>query len=67
MYNIPMEKLMLARPENILRLARYLKLNTQDMSYPQVLHMVHDKLSLPVERFDNPVKKADYECMWENI
>ena len=66
-YRISYFKLIAARPEYILRLARFLKIETQDISYPQVLHMVHENLSYPPERFDSPQKKADYESMWENL
>ena len=67
--DIKVAKLKKARSENLLRLAlaRALRLNTTGMSHNQVARLIRWRITRPVIRFADPVKRTDYAAMWENL
>ena len=56
-----------AKQENLIRLAKALKLDIRGMSQGHIVRLVAWRLSRPVTRFADPNKRSDYEAMWENL
>lgn len=67
MVQITVAKLKKAKPENLLRLARSLKLNTEGMSHRQIARLIRWRITRPVVRFSDPAKRQAYAAMWESL
>jgi hypothetical protein len=65
--NLSVGRLKKAKPENLLRLARFLSLRTDGMSHRQVAKLVRWRITRPSHRFADPAKRQDYASMWENL
>ena len=64
---ITVARLQGATPKNLLRLARALKLDTDNMDHEQVVQLVYWSITRPVVRFADPAKRTDYASMWESL
>ncbi len=58
-------KLIKAKPENLIRLARALKLSVQGHSHESLAGLVYASIAAPTMRFNTPDKRAAYESIWE--
>jgi hypothetical protein len=67
MFTISVRKLKGAKPENLLRLAQFLHLETTGMSHGQVARLIRWRITRPQVRFHNPQKRQEYAAMWENM
>ena len=61
-----------AKPENLIRLAKALKLNVGGMSHRQIARLVHWRVTRPDmnvrhSRFATPEKRTEYESLWEGL
>lgn len=61
-----------AKPENLIRLAKALKLNVEGMSHIQIARLIHWRVTRPDmnvrhSRFDTPEKRTEYESLWEEL
>lgn len=63
--NITAGKLKKAKPENLIRLAKALKLRIEGMRHGQIARLVRWRITRPVYRFADPQKRADYEKIWK--
>lgn len=64
---ISLDKLQAARPDNLIRLAKALKLDVRGRYHQQVARMVYNRINTVTSRFEDEAKKADYLAMWEKL
>lgn len=58
------DHLIKAKPENVTRLAKALKINVEGMSKGLLITAVAWRLTQRTTRFASPDKRAAYEAMW---
>ena len=56
-----------AKPENLVRLAKALKINVDGMSQRAIVGLVAWRLAQPRARFADTNKRVEYEAMWEGL
>ena len=64
---ISKEKLLKAKRENVIRLARALKIEVQGQSFNRIVGLVAWHVAQPVRRFAETAKRDEYQFMWENL